>query len=150
MKKLLILLLVMACGPDLILGPGDNVAIFPPVDGQTLRTYCIAGQIVPPVVKTGGVVALHECTRVQAWRLRVEETRRYFFDVSAGFNWGIGLYQVNVTEGDEQYAKYVPVNPALAQDTVAFTYTLEQFKEYAIVIVGRRQGDTGSYQLQIN
>lgn len=150
MKKLLVLLLLaMACSPDLILGPDSNTPVFPPIDRQTRSNYCIAGELIPPISESGSVITFRECTRIQAWRLRVKESDNFLFDLSANFNWAIALYQVNVTEDDGPYAKYTSVFPALVQDTVAFTYPLEQLKEYAVVVVGRTPGDVGSYRLQI-
>ena len=141
-------LILGACKDDPA-GPVLQEVDFPQLDPIVERIFCIRGELAPTTSTAGTIVFTRNCPRLEAWRVRVARTTRVEFLVSSGFNSALGLF--HIPDIDD----YAPGNPIVEDDNSGLNrdarieHVLEPNTEYAIVVVGSNQPDTGPYTLDV-
>ncbi len=145
---LAIVSVIAACKDDPA-GPVMQQVDFPQLDPIVQQVFCIRGELAPTTSTTGTIAVTRNCPRLEAWRVRVARTTRVEFEVTSGFNSALGLF--HIPDIDD----YTPGN-SIAQDDegglnrdARIEHVLQPDMEYAIVVVGTNDIDTGPYTLDV-
>jgi hypothetical protein len=144
-------LLIAACGGD---STGPEGVQFPDIAASEIALYCIRGEAVPSTSVNGSITSGDCHTGItddgywESWHVRVASSGSVTFSASSSFDNYLELIRVDDVNDIENSSVLIAFDDDSGTDLNAtITATLQVDTDYAIIVSGYDDSETGSYTL---